>query len=80
MTSASMLAWDTPVLAPKVSFLKIPQSLANQVGQSPSTVHVQREANGSRWNRLEWLLEGAEMETFPVLDLDVGCLLGPAFG
>ena len=53
MTNASMLAWATPVLAPKVSFLKIPQSLANQVGQSPSTEGVQREAvavGGIAWN------------------------------
>lgn len=75
------LCWPgAPVLAPKVSFLKTAQSLANQVGQSPSAEGVQREANGSRWNCLEWLLEGVEIEPFSILDLDVGCLLGPTFG
>ena len=53
ISGKTWLTWATPVLAPKVSFLKIPQSLANQVGQSPSTEGVQREAvavGGIAWN------------------------------
>ena len=57
MTNASMLAWATPVLAPKVSFLKIPQSLANQDGGSPY-LEPSSQAGDPRLDIYIWGLPG----------------------